>query len=193
MAILIAGLAIFLGVHSLTMFQPIRNSFITKLGEHGYKGLYSLISIVGFCLLIYGYGLARESGSPLLYDPPVWLRHLTMLLMMPVFIFLVAAYVPCKIRASLKHPMLVAIKLWAVAHLLSNGDLASVLVFGSLLVWAVVDRISIKRRSQKIADEDKSQVSAKRFSDAFVILIGLSIYAAFVFKLHVGLIGVPVA
>jgi uncharacterized membrane protein len=191
MLLLIAGLILFLGIHSLPMFADKRSALEEKFGVLGYKALFALVSAIGFVMIIYGYGAARAAGPAIIYDPPFWLRHVTMLFMVPVFIFLVAAYVPCRIKKALKHPMLVAVKLWAFSHLLTNGDLASVLLFGSFLVWAVADRISLKRRGL-----GGGAVMAKepgKFSDIFVILIGLGLYVLFAFKLHVLLIGVPVA
>ncbi|MBO9418770.1 MULTISPECIES: NnrU family protein [Stappiaceae] len=191
MLLLIAGLILFLGIHSLPMFADKRSALEEKFGVLGYKGLFAVVSAIGFVMIIYGYGAARAAGPAIIYDPPFWLRHVTMLFMVPVFIFLVAAYVPCRIKKALKHPMLVAVKLWAFSHLLTNGDLASVLLFGSFLVWAVADRISLKRRGL-----GGGAVMAKepgKFSDIIVILIGLGLYVLFAFKLHVLLIGVPVA
>ena len=190
MTLLIAGLILFLGIHTLPMFTATSSTLKAKLGEGGYKGLFTLVAVVGFILIIYGYGTARFEGAPIIYDPPFWLRHVTMLLMVPVFIFLIAAYVPCHIKRVLKHPMLVAIKIWALAHLLANGDLASLLLFGGFLVWAVVDRISVKRRGGASAP-----VAARpplKYADAGVILAGLLLYGLFVWKLHILLIGVPV-
>ncbi|WP_428642551.1 NnrU family protein [Roseibium sp.] len=192
MTLLVAGLVLFLGIHSLPMVPSVRGGLQSKLGENGYKGLFALVSFAGFGLLIYGYGLARMDGSPILYDPPLWARHLTMLLMLPVFIFLVAAYVPCRIKVALKHPMLVAVKLWAFAHLLANGDLASVLLFGGFLVWAVVDRISVKRRGPGAGQLAFVSGKPGKLSDIGVILAGLVVYGLFVWKLHPLLIGVPV-
>lgn len=192
MALLIAGLVVFFGVHVVPMLRQFRAGLIEKLGENGYKGLFSLVSAIGLGLIIYGYGMARADGPPLVYDPPLWTRHVTMLLMVPVFIFLVAAYVPCKLRMAMKHPMLVAIKLWALAHLLANGDLPSVLLFGSFFVWAVLDRISVKRRGAGAGQGPVPMSEPGRYSDVVVILAGLVIYAVFVWKLHVLLIGVPV-
>lgn len=190
MLMLVAGLVLFLGVHCLPMFSERRAALQGKLGAMGYRGMFSLVSAVGFVLIVYGYGQAWDEGPIFIYEPPYWLRHVTMLFMIPVFIFLVAAYVPCRIKKALKHPMLVAIKLWAFAHLLANGDLASVLLFGSFLVWAVADRISVKRRT---AADAQSVVSVPgRYSDIFVILVGLGLYALFAWKLHELLIGVPV-
>lgn len=188
MTLLIAGLILFLGIHTLPMLPATRDGLVSKLGENGFKGFFTLIAVVGLVLVIYGYGVARADGPPVLYDPPFWLRHVTMLLMVPVFIFLVAAYVPCRIKRALKHPMLIAVKLWAFSHLLANGDLASVLLFGGFLVWAVMDRISIKRRKK-----ETSLIDPGKYSDIGVILAGLVLYGLFVWKLHVLLIGVPVA
>jgi uncharacterized membrane protein len=191
MVLLIAGLILFLGIHTLPIFSTARAGLVSRLGENGYKGIFTLVAVIGFGLIIYGYGVARFDGSPQLYDPPFWLRHVTMLLMVPVFIFLVAAYVPCRISRVLKHPMLVAIKLWALSHLLSNGDLASVLLFGGFLAWAVMDRISVKRRVS-VGGRNIVQTDPGRYSDVGVILAGLALYGLFVWKLHGLLIGVPV-
>ncbi|MEP1930934.1 MAG: NnrU family protein [Roseibium sp.] len=193
MLVLIVGLILFLGVHSLQMLPAIRTGLREKLGENGYKGLYSIVSLLGFVMIIYGYGDARTAGSPILYDPPAWLNHVTMLFMVPVFIFLVAAYVPSRIKIALKHPMLVAIKLWAFSHLLANGDLASVLLFGGFLVWAVVDRISLKRRARAATQAIPAASTPGKFNDILVILTGLVLYGLFVWKLHALVIGVPVA
>ena len=176
----------------MPMLQATRDGLVTKLGENGYKVVFSLVSLVGFVLIVYGYGVARFEGSPVIYDPPLWLRHVTMLLMVPVFIFLVAAYVPCKINRALKHPMLVAIKLWAFSHLLVNGDLASVLLFGAFFLWAVADRISVKRRGPGASKVPSAAGEPGSYSDVGVILAGLVIYGLFVWKLHVWLFGVPV-
>ncbi len=194
MALLIAGLVLFLGIHTLPMFPATRNGLVSRLGETPYKGLYTLLSFVGLGLIVYGYGVARFEGPPVLYDPPFWLRHVTMLFMVPVFIFLVAAYVPSRIKTVLKHPMVVAVKLWALAHLLANGDLASVLLFGGFLAWAVADRISVKRRGPG-AGQIGALATAKpgKYSDFVVILLGLVLYGLFAWKLHALLIGVPVA
>lgn len=191
MALLVAGLILFLGVHLVPVFSSVRGTLTSRLGQNGYKGLFTLLSFAGLGLIIYGYGLARLEGTPLVYDPPFWLRHVTMLLMVPVFIFLVAAYVPSRISKTLKHPMLVAVKLWALSHLLANGDLASVLLFGGFLAWAVADRISLKRRGPG-AGQIAAAKDPGKFSDVVVILIGLVLYGLFVWKLHAWLIGVPV-
>lgn len=190
MLLLIAGLILFLGCHFLPVFPSKRAALEDKLGPNGYRGVFSLVAAIGLGLIIYGYGAARAEGPLIVYDPPFWLRHVTMLFMVPVFIFLVAAYVPCRIKKTLKHPMLVAVKLWAFSHLLANGDLASVLLFGGFLVWAVVDRISVKRRAAGTAPA--AAIEAGRYSDIAVILAGLVLYGLFSWKLHELLIGVPV-
>lgn len=190
MLLLIAGLILFLGCHFLPVFPSKRDALEDKLGPNGYRGVFSLVAAIGLGLIIYGYGAARAEGPLIVYDPPFWLRHVTMLFMVPVFIFLVAAYVPCRIKKTLKHPMLVAVKLWAFSHLLANGDLASVLLFGGFLVWAVVDRISVKRRAAGTAPA--AAIEGGRYSDIAVILAGLVLYGLFSWKLHELLIGVPV-
>ncbi len=190
MLMLVAGLVLFLGVHCIPMFPARREALREKLGSMGYRGVFALVSAVGFALIIYGYGKAWEEGPVFVYEPPFWLRHVTMLFMVPVFIFLAAAYVPCRIKKALKHPMLVAIKLWAFSHLLANGDLASVLLFGSFLVWAILDRISVKRRTT--TNSAVTVAEPGRYSDIIVILVGLALYGLFVWKLHMLLIGVPV-
>ncbi|WZF90090.1 NnrU family protein [Marinobacter metalliresistant] len=133
MTTLIVGLVLFLGVHSLSIVnEPLRNRLHASLGEAAYKGLYSLASLVGLLLIIWGYAAARMDPT-VIYTPPAWLRHLAMLLLIPVFPLLFATYFPGKIKARLKHPMLIAVKLWALAHLLANGMLQDLLLFGSVL------------------------------------------------------------
>jgi uncharacterized membrane protein len=189
MVFLVIGLVLFLGVHSTAIVAPQwRDGMIARLGAQKWKGLYSIVAVVGLVLLIYGYGEARQRPV-LLYAPPLWTRHATALLMLPVFSMLIATYFPGRIQTALKHPMLAAVKLWAFAHLLSNGMLADVLLFGGFLVWAVADRISLKRRPpQKIP-----QAAAPSWrNDAIVIVGGLVFYVIFALWLHIRLIGVPV-
>lgn len=186
MATLILGLVIFLGVHSISIFAlSWRNAMVAKLGTTGWKGLYSLIALIGFYLIIVGYGAARMEPV-VLYSPPFWMNHITMLLMVPVFPMLLAAYLPGRIKATLKHPMLVAVKLWALSHLLANGMLADVVLFGAFLAWAVVDRISLKRRPARATPS----AAPGRFNDLIAIVAGLAIYVVFVMWGHVHLIGV---
>jgi uncharacterized membrane protein len=151
MSLLITGLILFLGVHSMRIVAPgWRDERIAAMGEGPWRGLYSLVSIVGFVLLVWGYGLARPE-APVLYEPPIWMKHVTALLMVLAFVSLAIYAVPAgRLKPMLKHPMLVSVKIWALAHLLANGDLASILLFGAFLVWAVFDRISVKRRAAPI-------------------------------------------
>jgi uncharacterized membrane protein len=143
---LIVGLVTFLGIHSVSIVAPAwRESMIARLGALNWKRLYSLASIVTFVVLVHGCGAARQDPV-VLYQPPVWTRHLAMLLMLPAFTLLLAAYLPGRIKTAVKHPMLASIKLWAFAHLLANGMLGDVLLFGGFLAWAVVDRISVGKR-----------------------------------------------
>lgn len=190
MSILVAGLLIFFAVHSVSIFnEPWRDSMVAKLGELRWKVVYSLVAIIGFVLIVWGYSLARVDPV-ILYSPPMWLRHVSILILVPVFPLLLASYLPGRIQAMTRHPMLVAIKFWALAHLLTNGMLADVILFGSFLVWAVIDRISMKRRTQRfIPGAPPSKVN-----DSIVVLLGLALYVAFVLWLHDWLIGVsPIA
>src|SRR5512135_734551 len=185
---LVAGLVIFLGVHSIRIVAPgWRDRMIARLGVGGWKGLYSIASIAGFLLIIGGYAAARLEPV-VLYNPPFWLRHVMMLLMLPVFPLLVAAYVPGRIKAAVKHPMLTATKAWALSHLLVNGMLADVLLFGGFLAWAVIDRISAGKRPQPAAPATRPSI----VYDVIAVVLGLVLYGAFAFWAHPRWIGVPV-
>jgi uncharacterized membrane protein len=186
MAVLIAGLVIFLGVHSIAIVSPgLRARAAAGLGEGGWKGLYALVSIAGFVLMVWGFSLAREAPV-VLYTPPAWMRHVTFLFMLPVFPLLLAAYLPGRIKTATKHPMLAAVKFWAFAHLLSNGTLADVLLFGGFLAWAVLDRISLKRRPpQRI-----KMAPARAINDVLAVVVGLALYAFFIGWAHLRLFGV---
>ncbi len=187
MLVLILGLVVFLAVHSVRIVAPAwSEGVIARYGENAWKGVYSLVSLVGLVLIVWGYGLSRLDPV-VLYSPPVWMRHVTLVLMMPVFVMLAAAYIPGRIKSTLKHPMLAATKLWAVAHLLANGTLADVLLFGSFLAWAVADRISLKRRPQSPAVADLSPPPA---NDVVALVIGATLYVVFLLFLHEWLFGV---
>jgi uncharacterized membrane protein len=185
MALLIIGLVLFLGVHCVRIVAPDwRARRIAAMGEGPWKGLYSLVSIVGFVLLVWGFGLARPD-APVLYEPPAWMKHAAAFLMILAFIaFAAYLFPPGRLKALLKHPMLVSIKIWAVAHLLANGDLASVILFGVFLVWAVLDRISVKRRG--VASPSPGPV----LYDVAAVVFALVVYALFVWRLHAWLFGV---
>lgn len=186
MLVLILGLVLFLGIHSARIIgEDFRNGQIAKFGADKWKGIYSIISLIGFVLIIWGYALARPEAA-LLYEPPVWMKHINALLMWLSFIALAASGGPAgKIKPMLKHPMLVGVKLWAFGHLLANGDLASVLLFGSFLVWAIVDRISCKRRGDLGAT-----VAGPLKNDLVPVVGGTVLYLLFIWKLHAWLFGV---
>lgn len=186
MTLLIAGLVLFLGMHSIGIVASDgRDQLAKKLGPIGWRALYSVISIVGFVLIVKGYAAARLDPTVLWY-PPTWTGHITAVLMLPVFVFLLAAYLPGRIRDTLKHPMLVATKIWALAHLIANGTLADVLLFGGFLAWAVADRISLKRRTAR-ATLTMPKTGA---NDVIAVVGGLALYGAFVAHLHLALMGV---
>lgn len=186
MSVLIAGLILFLGMHSISMVNASwRDSMASRIGEQSWQGLYSLVSLAGFVLIIWGYGLARQDPA-LLYIPPVWLRHVALLLMVFVFPLLLATYLPGRIQTLTEHPMLAATKIWAFAHLLANGTLADVVLFGSFLVWAVLDRISMKRREPRPVPG----APASGWNDVIAVVGGLGLYVAFVLWLHAWLFGV---
>lgn len=188
-AVLVLGLLIFLGVHSLAIVAPgWRMRQIERRGPGTWKGLYSVASIAGFALLIVGYGMARREAL-VLYTPPAALRHVALLVMLPVFPLLLAAYLPGRIRRAVKHPMLLAIKFWALAHLLANGTLPDVLLFGGFLAWAVADRIAVKRRPAAQAHEVPG-APPRPANDAIALVGGLALYAVFLAGAHRWLIGV---
>jgi uncharacterized membrane protein len=187
MPLLIVGLVLFLGVHSVAVVSPaLRARAIHRLGEGAWKGLYALVSLIGFVMICYGFGLARQAPV-ILYSPPPWLRHAALLVMLPVFPLLIAAYLPGRIKTAAKHPMLAAVKFWAFAHLLANGSLADVLLFGGFLGWAVVDRISLKRRS---APRLPRTAPPGAWNDVIAVVLGLAIYALVVVWAHTRLFGV---
>jgi uncharacterized membrane protein len=184
---LILGLVLFLGIHSVRIFaNDWRDAQLARLGLLPWKGVYALISAVGLGLIIWGYGLARVDPV-VLWLPPVWTRHLAALLTLPAFILLVAAYLPgSHIKAKIGHPMVAGVKIWALAHLLANGNLADAILFGAFLVWAVASFVS-SRRLDRIAG--RSYVAQGWSRDAAVAGIGLAAWAGFAFWGHTWLIG----
>jgi uncharacterized membrane protein len=186
MNLLIVGLLLFLGIHSVSIVAPQwRDAQVARLGEGPWKGIYSVLSIAGFVLLIYGYGAARHSPV-VLYTPPDALRYLALVLMLPVFPLLLATYLPGRIKTAAKHPTLASVKFWAMAHLLAVGTLADVLLFGGFLVWAVADRISVKRRPVR----PLPGAPPRPLNDVIALVAGLAIYAVFVLWAHQKLFGV---
>jgi uncharacterized membrane protein len=188
MLILILGIVLFLGSHTLTTLRQRRAGLIARIGEGPYKGLYSLVALAGFALIVWGFSRYRAGDWVQLWTPPHWTRHITILLMWFAFVALAASgRAPGRIRGWLRHPMLVGVKIWALAHLLANGDLGGVLLFGSFLAWAVYDRIAVKRRG----DVGAPRVAAFTRADAVAVGAGTVAYVAMIF-LHPVLIGVSV-
>lgn len=185
MGLLIASLVLFIGIHFVPAMEGVRSGLIGRFGENGYKGLFSVLSIATLVFLIWAYA---TSPFVAVWTPPVWTRHLALLLMLPAMIMLVSASFPGRIKTALKHPMLVAIKTWALAHLLANGDLASMLLFGAFLAYAVVDRIKQKGKEERVP----ASAAPGRYNDLIAVVVGLALYLAIAFFLHEWVIGVPV-
>ncbi|MFN7085083.1 MAG: NnrU family protein [Burkholderiales bacterium] len=188
MSFLVLGLVIFLGTHSVRILAgDWRARTIARVGHETWKGGYSLIALAGFALLVWGYGEARQSGA-VLYDPPLYMRHVTALLMLVSFVLLAAVYVPGNhIKAAVGHPMAAGAKLWALAHLLSNGGLADVVLFGAFLAWAVAD-FGVSRRRDRIAGTRYPAGSGAR--TALAVAVGALAWAVFAFWAHLWLTGV---
>ncbi|MGS5085913.1 NnrU family protein [Hydrogenophaga sp. A37] len=191
---LVLGLVLFLGVHSVSIVSPVgRDRLVAKMGEGGFKGLYSVAAAVGLVLIVWGYSLARENPV-MLYSLPGGFRHLAALLLLPVFVLLLAAYLPGRIQRAAKHPMLLAVKLWALAHLLAQsvtgGTLADVLLFGGFLAWAVADRISLKRRALAGLTRAAPALPGSGANDAIAVIGGLALYGLTVMWAHAALFGV---
>ena len=187
MTAFLIGLVVFLGLHSVSIVAPAwRAQQIERRGERRWKAVYSLLALVSFVVMVYGYGIARQT-SAVLYVPPTGLRHLALLLMLPVFVLLLAAYLPGRVQRATRHPMLLAVKLWALAHLLANGTLVDVLLFGAFLAWAVADRIAVKRRSVPHVVPGAPAAAA---NDVIAIGAGLAFYVVFLLWGHRWLIGV---
>jgi len=186
---MILGLVLFFGVHTLTTQREVRARVIAFSGGGGYKIGYSLVSALGLVLIVWGFAHYRASGMWEIWTPPTALKHLTAALMLPAVILVVASYIRGRIYTRLKHPMLTGIKLWAAAHLLANGDLGSITLFGSFLRWAVFDRISLKHR----ADSGAPPIPVGGPSnDLIAVAVGIVAYLALAFAFHPVVIGVPV-
>ena len=186
MSILIVGLLMFFAVHSISIVNVAwHDRVVARIGIFSWQAIYALISIIGLILIIQGYQVARQSPV-ILYLPPVWLQHLALFLLTFVFPLLLATYIPGRIQTVTKHPMLAATKIWAFAHLLANGSLADVVLFGSFLAWAVVDRISLKRRN----NASIPMLPSSQANDFIIIVVGLVLFLVFFFWLHEWLIGI---
>jgi len=188
MSLLLAGLVLFLGSHSVRIFaDDWRARRIGALGPNGWKGLYSLVAVAGFVMIVYGYAEARQTPV-VLYSAPVWTRHLAALLTLPAFVLLAAAYVPgTRIKRAVGHPMVLAVKLWALSHLMANGTLADAVLFGSFLAWAVLDYMAARRRDRAAGTV---YVAGPLWRDALAVIIGVVAWFAFALWLHRMLIGV---
>jgi len=188
MTLLILGLVIFLGAHSTRIFaEGWRGAQLARLGEKGWKGLYSIVSLVGFVLLVWGYAIARQEPVPL-WTPSIGMRHLASLLTLVSFIFLAAAYVPRNaIKARLGHPMTLGVKVWALGHLLANHTLADLLLFGGFLVWAVLCFRAARARDRSA---DTVRPAGTAAGTALTVVVGVGAWVVFALWLHGPLIGV---
>lgn len=188
LAILILGLVLFLANHLFVTRREARAAAIARLGKPVYFALFGVISLVALALIVWGYASYRAHEWVDIWQPPVFMRHITVLLMLFAVIFTTATFIPSHIKARLKYPMLAAVKTWALAHLLSNGDLGSILLFASFLAWAVIARISLKRRADTVLPVAPSGYT----NDVIVVLVGVVVYLAIGYAFHPAVIGVPV-
>jgi uncharacterized membrane protein len=188
LAVEILGLVIFLGAHVFVTRRNERAALVARLGEWPYRGLFSLVSIVGIGLIAYGFAQYRASGLIEIWSPPAWTRHIVIALMWPASILIAAAYIPGNIKKTVKHPLLIAVKAWAFAHLCANGDLGGIILFGSVLAWAVYDRISLKYRSDP--GGPPIPYGGTR-NDIIAIIVGTIIYLALGLAFHPIVIGLP--
>jgi uncharacterized membrane protein len=186
--LLVLGLLLFLGSHVFVAFRDQRAMLVARIGEGPYKGLFSLVSLAGLALIVVGFARYRASEWIDVWYPPVWTRHLTAGLMWPASVLVVAAYFPGRIKVALKHPMLAGIKLWAAAHLVANGDLGSIILFGTILGWAVFDRISLKHRTDP---GGPSIPIGGLTNDVLAIAVGTIVYLALGYVFHPVVLGVP--
>jgi uncharacterized membrane protein len=185
---MILGLALFIGAHVFVTMRERRAVTIVRLGEWPYKGVMSLVSLIGIILIGYGFARYRAAGMINVWSPPAFTRHIADLLVWPAIILVTAAYIRGDIARKLKHPMLVGVKLWAVAHLIANGDLGSIILFGSILGWAVFDRITLKRRR----DPGGPPIPyGGRTNDIIAVVVGTLVYLVLGFWFHPYVIGVP--
>lgn len=189
LAVMILGLVLFLGTHVVTIKRDLRAQIIESTGESIYKIAYAIVSVAGLALIVWGFAEYRATGWIDVWTPPKAFKHITVALMLPAVILVVASYIRGRIYATLKHPMLAGVKLWAVAHLLANGDLGSIILFGSILAWAVLDRISLKRR----ADAGAPPIPVGGASnDMIAVAVGVVAYLALGYVFHPVAIGVPI-
>jgi uncharacterized membrane protein len=189
MTVLILGLVLFLGMHSVRIVaEGFRTRFIAQRGEQAWKGLYSVVSVVGFVLIVWGYGLARQQPVALWTPPPTGLRHLAALLTLVAFVFLAAAYVPGNgLKSRLRHPMVLGVKVWALAHLIVNHTLADLLLFGGFLLWAVLDFRAARARDRA---QGTVYAAGSMGRTLMAVALGVVLWAAFAFWAHGAWIGI---
>jgi len=195
LSVMILGLVLFPGVHVLTTQRDLRAQLIAMAGESVYKIVYSLASVAGLALIVWGFADYRSTGWIDVWEH--WLspgtlkilKHIAVALMLPAVILVVASYIRGRIYTTLKHPMLAGVKLWAAAHLIANGDLGSIILFGTFLTWAVFDRISLKRRADPGAPPIPVGGTG---NDLIAVVVGIVVYVALAFAFHPVVIGVPV-
>ncbi len=184
--VLVLGLILFLGPHLFVTMRPQRVAAIKQLGEWPYKGLFAIVSIAGLYVTGKGFGMYDAAGPLVLWTAPAWTSHITEALMLPACILVAAAYLPGNIKRVLKHPMLVGVKTWAVAHLLVNGDVGGIILFGSVLAWAVYDRITLKHRSDP---GGLSIPEGGTRNDIAAVVVGIILYLALGFVFHPVVVG----
>jgi len=186
---MVVGLVLFLGAHVFTTRRAARAQAVAAMGEGTYKIVYSLVALAGLVLIVWGFAHYRADGFWPIWNPPTFLKHLNIALMLPAVILVVAAYLRGNIYARLKHPMLAGVKLWAFGHLLANGDLGGIILFGSILAWAVYDRISLKRRT----DAGSPPIPVGGIgNDVIAVVVGVIAYLALAFAFHPVVLGIPV-
>jgi uncharacterized membrane protein len=188
LGVLIIGLAVFLGSHLFVIRRDNRAAVIAWIGLFAYRALFAVVAIAGLALIVWGFWQYRAHDWIQVWSPPAFMRHITIGLMLIAVILFVSVVVPSHIKTKAKHPVLAATKIWAFAHLLSNGDLGSILLFGSFLAWAVYARIAAKRRG----DGGATAAPSGWTNDIIVVLLGIVIYLALGYAFHPILIGVPV-
>jgi len=183
MSLLLVGLILFFAIHLLPVSVSLRQQAVERLGEYGYKGVFALVSLLGLTLIVYAMG---EREYIVIWQPPVWPQHLALVMMLPASILLVAAYMPTNVKRYTRHPMLWGVSIWAIAHLLANGDLGSMILFFSFLVYSLFDMWSSNRRGA-----NKRQDPRPLFFDVGVVVAGTAVYAL-LYYLHPHISGVPV-
>ncbi|MGJ5078856.1 NnrU family protein [Bradyrhizobium sp. HKCCYLS3013] len=187
--VMVVGLVLFLGAHVFTTRREARAQVIARLGEGTYKLVYTVVALAGLVLIVWGFADYRSGGWIQVWTPPKALKHINLALMLPAVIMVVAAYIRGRIYTVLKHPMLAGVKLWAFGHLLANGDLGGIILFGSILAWAVFDRISLKRR----ADAGGPPIPVGGVgNDVIAVVVGIVVYLALGFAFHPVVLGIPV-